>query len=114
MIEAAKRSFDLIISGKLAAFRLSEAFHDGGQMCRIDGLRLSFLTCQGKHGLRDLVLAARWQPSYRSERLFKKVGHGRSYAVCRPRWKAIAGLRVNANLLNRINAILPVQTCFQK
>ena len=33
---------------------------------------------------------------------------------CRPRWKAIANLRVNANLLNRINAILPVQTCFQK
>jgi hypothetical protein len=42
LIETAKCSFDLI-GGKLAAFRLSEAFHDGGQMCRIDGLRLSFL-----------------------------------------------------------------------
>jgi hypothetical protein len=28
--------------------------------------------------------------------------------------KAIADLRVNANLLNGINAILPVQTCLQK
>jgi hypothetical protein len=34
--------------------------------------------------------------------------------VCRPRWKVIADLRASANLLNRINAILPVQTCFQK
>ena len=72
MIEAAKRSFDLIIGGELAAFRLSEAFHDGGQMCRIDGLRLSFGSRQDEHGLRDLVLAARWQPSYRTERPFQK------------------------------------------
>jgi hypothetical protein len=93
---------------------LSEAFHDGGQMCRIDGLRLSFLTRQDEHGLRDFVPAARWQPSYRFEGLFEKLGQGRSFAVCRPRWKAIADLRASANLLNKINAILPVQTCFQK
>jgi hypothetical protein len=31
LIEAAKRSFDLIIGAKLAALRLSEAFHDGGR-----------------------------------------------------------------------------------
>jgi hypothetical protein len=57
LIEAAKRGFDLVIGGELSAFRLSKAFQDGGQMRRIDGLRLSLVTGQGEHGLRDFVLA---------------------------------------------------------
>jgi hypothetical protein len=55
---ATKRGFDLVIGGELAAFRLSKAFQHGGQMRRIDGLRLSLVPGQGEHGMCDFVLAA--------------------------------------------------------
>jgi hypothetical protein len=89
LIEAAKGGFDLVIGGELAAFRLSKTFQDSRQMRRIDGLRHSLVTGQGKHGLRDFVLAARRQPTHRFEGFLEEPGHGQSYATCGLKWKGV-------------------------
>src|SRR5258708_37797151 len=110
LIEAAKRGFDLFIGGELVAFRLSKAFQHGGQMRRIDGLRLSLVAGQGKHGARGFS----WlpgQPTHRFEGFFQEFGHSQLYAVSPGSPKPLSQ---KSNFLNRINVIWVVQSHPQK
>jgi hypothetical protein len=79
-IEAAERSFDVIIRCELAVFRLSKSFQDGRQVRGINRLRHSLVTRQGEHRTRDFVLAARWQPADCFECCFQELCHG--FIIC--------------------------------
>jgi hypothetical protein len=68
MIEAAKRRFNLGLTGKFAALSLAQPFEDRGQMGRIDLLGLALACSQMDHGLRYFVLGFGRQQPYRLKR----------------------------------------------
>jgi hypothetical protein len=58
LVEAAKRCFNLSITGELPPSRLRQGFQHIGQMCWIDRLRRTLIARKRKHGSGDLVLAS--------------------------------------------------------